>query len=323
LSKGRLTALLSTPNPQAAISIAGDSITAIELSVAKGQSSLSFQQIKSLETGAVVPSMMSPNIADSKFVADALNEVLASYKQRPTRISLVLPDTIAKVTLLSFETVPDHETDLAALIRLKLQKSTPFSLNEAQLSYAACGVDATKQSQFLVAAVQQSVLQEYENICTDVGLQVGCVDLAIFNLINMSICATSAKNADDWLMVHLAHRYNTLAIVRGSQLIFYRNQTSELGNPLDNFIYQTAMYYEDRLGGDGVKRVVFASSSIENPSDILEKVFERSFNTSNTVALEQLGSHIASIIHNARPIPINSLDRLAAPIGILLRDRHD
>ena len=117
-----MTALLSTPNPQAAISIAGDSITAIELSVAKGQSSLSFQQIKSLDTGAVVPSMMSPNIADSKLVATALNEVLSSYKQRPTRIALVLPDTIAKVTLLSFETVPDHEADLAALIKLKLQQ---------------------------------------------------------------------------------------------------------------------------------------------------------------------------------------------------------
>ena len=265
---------------------------------------------------------MSPNITDSKLVAAAPNEVLASYKQRPTRISLVLPDTIAKVTLLSFETVPEHETDLAALIKLKLQKSTPFSLNEAQLSYEACGVDATKQSQFLVTAVQQSVLREYENICTDVGLQVGCVDLASFNLINTGICATSEKKADDWLLVHLAHRYNTLAIIRGNQLIFYRNQTSEFGDSLDNFIYQTAMYYEDRLGGDGVKRVVFASSSIENPSDILENVFERSFKTSDTVALEQLGSQIASIIHNARRIPINSLDRLAAPIGILLRDRH-
>ena len=82
------------------------------------------------------------------------------------------------------------------------------------------------------------------------------------------------------------------------------------------------MYYEDRLGGDGVKHVVFASSSMGNHSDILENVFERSFKSSNTVALEQLGSHISSTIHNAKRIPIDLLDRLAAPIGILLRDRH-
>ena len=135
MSKGLLSALLSTPRPQAAISIAGDSITAVELSVVKGQSSLSVQQIKSLDTGAVVPSMMSPNIADSKAVTTALNEVLASYKRRPTRVSLVLPDTVAKVSLLSLETIPDRETDLAELIKLKVQKSAPFSLNEAQLSY--------------------------------------------------------------------------------------------------------------------------------------------------------------------------------------------
>ena len=91
---------------------------------------------------------------------------------------------------------------------------------------------------------------------------------------------------------------------------------------MDDFIYQTAMYYEDRLGGDGVKQIVFRSSSTENTSDILENVFERSFNTSNTVVLEQLGSHISSTIHNAKRIPIDFLDRLAAPIGILLRDRH-
>jgi len=322
LSKGLLSALLSTPRPQAAISIAGDSITAVELSVVKGQSSLSVQQIKSLDTGAVVPSMMSPNIADSKAVTTALNEVLASYKRRPTRVSLVLPDTVAKVSLLSLETIPDRETDLAELIKLKVQKSAPFSLNEAQLSYELCGVDTTKQSQFLVAAVKQSVLREYEDICTDVGLQVGCVDLASFNLINTSLCSTSEKKSEDWLLVHVAHRYSTLAIVRGSQLIFYRNQASEPGKSLDDFIYQTAMYYEDRLGGDGVKQIVFTSSSTENTSDILENVFERSFNTSNTVVLEQLGSHISSTIHNAKRIPIDFLDRLAAPIGILLRDRH-
>ena len=99
--------MLSTPRPQAAISIAGDSIAAVELSVAKGQLSLSVQQVKSLETGAVVPNMMSPNVADQKSVTTALKEVIGSYKRRPTRVSLVLPDIIAKVTLLSFETVPD------------------------------------------------------------------------------------------------------------------------------------------------------------------------------------------------------------------------
>ena len=322
MSKGLLSTLLSTPRPQAAISIAGDSIAAVELSVAKGQLSLSVQQVKSLETGAVVPNMMSPNVADQKSVTTALKEVIGSYKRRPTRVSLVLPDIIAKVTLLSFETVPDRETDLAELIRLKVQKSAPFSLNEAQLSYEPCGVDTTKQPQFLVVVVQKSVLREYESICDDVGLQVGCVDLASFNLINMSLYATSEKKGDDWLLVQTANQYRTLAIIRGSQLIFHRTQASEPGNSFDNFIYQAAMYYEDRLGGDGVKHVVFASSSMGNHSDILENVFERSFKSSNTVALEQLGSHISSTIHNAKRIPIDLLDRLAAPIGILLRDRH-
>ena len=86
--------------------------------------------------------------------------------------------------------------------------------------------------------------------------------------------------------------------------------------------YEKTVFQCFRMQNPMKKQIVFTSSSAENTSDILENVFERSFNTSDTVVLEQLGAHISSTIHNAKRTPIDLLDRLAAPIGILLRDRH-
>ena len=50
----------------------------------------------------------------------------------------------------------------------------------------------------------------------------------------------------------LAADATTLAILRGEQLMFYRHRTAVDEEPLSALVHQTAMYHEDRLGGDEV-----------------------------------------------------------------------
>ena len=315
--------MFRTPQPQAAISISGDGIAAVGFGGLTGQLSLSVQEVIAFESGSIAPNIMCSNITDPGSVTTALQEVLARYRKRPKRIAMVLPDAIAKVTLLSFDTLPDRDSDLAQLIRLKLQKSAPFSLEEAQLSYIDCGKSPTNQSQLLTVVVHKSVLGEYEKICNDAGLQVGRIDLASFNLINTALFTSRKQQMGDWMLVHAARDYSTVTIVRENQLVFYRTLTAEPSHSLEDFIYQTTMYYEDRLAGNGIEQIVFMTSAIESDSELLEPMFERVFEGSANVIFEQLGKRISVSIDNADSVPIAMLDSLAAPIGILVRDRHN
>lgn len=315
--------MFRTPQAQAAVSISSDGIVTVGFTGLAGQPSLAVQQVKPLGVGAVVPSMMSSNITDPKTVGNVVKEVLKKHKTSPSRIAMVLPDAVAKVTLLTFDKVPEREKDLTQLIKLKMQQSAPFSINDAQLSYRRCGSNSKNQARFLAVVVPKTILGEYENVCSNAGVKVGCVDLASFNLINAALYTSRNNQQDDWMLVHTAHEYNSLAILRGRQLIFYRTQIADPKHSLDDFIYQTTMYYEDRLDGNGMEHVVLAATGIENSLESLEPTFDQSFAGFSNVAFEQLGKRIAGVIKNTESLALSTLDRLAAPIGILVRDRHD
>ncbi len=318
-----LATVFHSSQAQAAISIDSDEIVSVGLTEQLGQLSISSQDVKGLKPGAVVPSMMAANITDPKTVANALETVFKRYKRAPKRIAMVLPDTIAKVTLLSFDAVPDRESDLEQLIRLKMKRSAPFSLDDAQLSYLKCGTNRAKQSQFLVVVVQKTILAEYEDVCSAAALKVGCVDLASFNLINTYLYIHPHRQPVDWMLVHVARYYTTVALVRGAQLIFFRTQAIGPGTSLENFIHQTTMYHEDRLDGNGIERVVFLTTESESKADALEPVLRRAFHDSPKVAFEELGTQILTAIKSEKQLALPTVNRLAAPIGILLRDRHN
>ena len=83
------------------------------------------------------------------------------------------------------------------------------------------------------------------------------------------------------------------------------------------------MYYEDRLNGSGIEQVVFASTGTGSSSESLKMAIEQLFNDSSNVVFERLGKRLAGSIKNTTDLALNTLDNLAAPIGILVRDRHD
>jgi hypothetical protein len=132
--------------------------------------------------------------------------------------------------------------------------------------------------------------------CAEAGAEAGVVDLASLNLINAALASSPGATAGDWLIVHVAPDYATLAIVRDRELIFFRTRQLEGEGDLADVVHQTAMYHEDRLGGAQFVRVVL--SGVE-PLDFR-----------GTAALrDRIG---------AAP---ELLDSLAPAVGVVLRER--
>src|SRR5262249_29000295 len=100
------------------------------------------------------------NIRDRAAVVSALKVVIDAVG-RPRRIGLVVPDPIAKLSILKFQHVPARDQELAELIRWQVKKAAPFALEEAQLTYVT-GATLSDGHEFIVVLARRDIVQEYE-----------------------------------------------------------------------------------------------------------------------------------------------------------------
>jgi len=249
----------NSPPPNVGLEVSPERVTAVLLA-RRGEASVTACATEALPTGAIVPSLLADNVVDRAAVNAAVSRVLERVG-RPKRLALIVPDAAAKVSIVRFENVPSRASDLDQLVRFQVKKAVPFPLEQAQVGYAPC---ADGGRELAVVVMRRDVVESYEALAKQGGAVPGLVDLASFNIINL-VQATDRRMgqvaATDWLLVHLTGQACTLAIVRGQDLVFYRNRISDGQEPLVDLVHQTAMYYEDRLGGRGFGRVVLSAQA--------------------------------------------------------------
>jgi hypothetical protein len=135
------------------------------------------------------------------------------------------------------------------------------------------------------------------------------------------VLATEGRSTPtgDWLLVHIAADYSTMAVVRGSDVISFRTRPSERDDDLADLVHQTAMYHEDRLGGGGFSRVVLAGASLRGPDavDRLRRELEARLGT----RVHPLDFRGAVALRDRIAAAPELLDSLAPAIGLILRER--
>ena len=161
----------------------------------------------------------------------------------------MIPDPVAKVSLVKFQQVPAKAQELDQLIRWQVRKAAPFAIEEAQVSYVD-GAHLADGQEFIVSLARRDIVAEYEALCAEAGAHAGLIDLSTFNVIN-AVLGGSGAPSGDWLLVNVAPEWASMAILRGQDLVFFRSRGSESEGTLADLVHQTAMYYEDRLSGAG------------------------------------------------------------------------
>jgi hypothetical protein len=77
--------------------------------------------------------------------------------------------------------------------------------------------------------------------------------------VNLFLGSADAPTGD-WLVVHLRPDYTSIVIMRGGDVIFFRNRAEGDEASIADLVHQTAMYYEDRLAGQRFTRVFLGGS---------------------------------------------------------------
>ena len=145
------------------------------------------------------------------------------------------------------------------LIRFKLKKNVPFRMEEAQVVYfTSSGTTDPSSLQYWVVVLNHAVLQQYEQLVQSaIDAQCGLVDIATLNIMNLAHAEIRSRSLleQDLLYVNLNRDYISLAITQSSKLTSLRTrpieQDSDRMTAAMDEIHPTAMYYQDKLGGQG------------------------------------------------------------------------
>lgn len=310
--------LFQTPAPDVAVEIDHTHVAAARIAWRGNQPVIAAHANEPLPNGLITPGLAALNITDVPALAQILTKAFAQLGGgRPSRVSLVVPDTVAKVSLLKLEKVPARAADLQEIVRWQIRKTAPFPIEQAVLSISPGARGADGGSEFVVALSRTDVIQQYEQACLMAGANAGLVDLSTFGVLN-SVLASAAAPSGDWLLVHVTDTYLTLAVIRDQALLFFRNRGEEEGS-LADLIHQTAMYYEDRLEGQGFARVLIAGAArLPGGAESVRRGLEERLR----VSVESVDPRSAAGLQDRIGASAELLDVLSPLVGMLLRDRR-
>ena len=316
---GLLDSLREATSPGVAVELAADHVSAASLETRSGAPVISVHATEPLPAGALVPSLTSANVINRQVVTTALERVL-ERTGNPRRVGLVIPDLVAKVSLVRFEHVPSRTSDLDQLVRWQVRKTAPFPIEEAQVSYAR-GLKAADGQEFVVSLARRAVIEEYEGLLAETGAHAGIVDLATFNVINAALAA--APPTGDWLLVHVSADYASIAILRGLHLIFFRNRATDGEGTLADVVHQTAMSYEDRLQGAGFTRAFLTGATGANARQNADaEELRRGLQERLQRPIETVDASRAAALTDRISASPALLDTLAPLVGLLVRGRE-
>ena len=182
--------LFTTPPPDVAVEIDHTHVAAARIAGRGNQQVIVAHASEALPPGAVVPGLAALNMPDVPVVAQAVGRVLAQLGgPKPTRVALVVPDTVAKVSSLRLEKVPSRAADLQEIVKWQVKKTAPFPIEHAVVSVSPGALSADGASEFVVSLSRADVIHQYEQACVMAGVHAGLVDLSTFSVINSIVAS--------------------------------------------------------------------------------------------------------------------------------------
>ena len=184
---------------------------------------------KPLQGAAIRPSLRPGNVADAASVSTCVRAALESMatlgKDRSRYITVVIPDTAARVLLLDFDEFPNKPAEALAVVRFRLKKLLPFEVESGVVSYQVMSA-ARGAIRVLAVAIPCDVLAEYEGVVTAAGYLPGAV-------LPSTLAALAGVDDPETpaLVINAGPEVVTTAIVHGDVVLLHR--TIELaGDPL-------------------------------------------------------------------------------------------
>lgn len=228
--------------PPAAVELAPEGVLAAALP-GKGQAPV--YAFEPLKAGALVPGIGEPNVRAAEAVANAIRSTLGQVSPRTRAVTLILPDTVVRVFVLDFDSLPNKAAEAFPVLRFRLRKMVPFDVEHAAVSYQVLS-DSKSELKVLAAVIPNDILQEYETAVRAAGYEPGTV-------LPSSLAALAGIDSlEAVLTASFSGLALTTSITNGNDLLLYRtlDLPEDPGLRLSEVrrgVAVAAAYYEDKL----------------------------------------------------------------------------
>jgi type IV pilus assembly protein PilM len=229
--------------PPAAVEVAPEGVLA---AAAPGGGEDAVFAFVPLEPGVLVPSVDAPNLHPPEALSAAIRSALGEVSPRTRAVTLVLPDSLVRIFMLDFDSIPAKTAEAVSVVRFRLRKMVPFDVEHAGVTYQLLSQTQTERK-VLAAVIPGPILAEYEAAVRTAGYEPGAV-------LSSSLAALESVDGMEAVMAaNLSALALTTTITNGQDLLLYR--TLELPSDPHQRRYEiqrgvavASAYYEDRLG---------------------------------------------------------------------------
>ncbi|MGH9327785.1 MAG: hypothetical protein ACRD2B_14040 [Terriglobia bacterium] len=175
--------------------------------------------VESLSSGVLDPSPIQPNITKPDLLARALQAVTQTVRNGGGRLGLLLPDAVARVSVVSFGTLPAKSAELKALLNWRIKETLGFAPEDAQISWQTSHTEAG-MVEFLLVAIKRNVLRQYE-------ASLKALHAAPVLILPVTLALLALLPGDEPGVQLLTHAYSgwvTHVVVEGNRLRLWRNR---------------------------------------------------------------------------------------------------
>ncbi len=164
------------------ISVSNDNISIVELE--RGGREYRIKDIKSFDSkGCIKLSLTDANITNPVLFKKAIKTIVGNKRRC---VSLSIPDASVKTALLELESTPSKKSELEKLIRWKMEKSLPFFVEDAKMSYQIIKKDGVENNNsILVSLIKKDVLYQYEELLKISGIEPVYINSSSFHIFNL------------------------------------------------------------------------------------------------------------------------------------------
>jgi type IV pilus assembly protein PilM len=203
---------------------------------------------QALPPGSLLPGIGEPNLRAPEAIAAAIRTALGDVSARTRSVTLILPDTVVRVFVLDFDSLPPKPVEALPVLRFRLRKMVPFDVEHAGVSYQVLSESKT-ECKVLAAVIPGAILAEYEAAVRAAGYEPGAVLPASLAALEAS---DSTQALDAVMGANLSAIALTTFIMNGRSLLLYRTVDLPLDRALaieevQRGIAVAAAYFEDKL----------------------------------------------------------------------------
>lgn len=263
---------LSAPlMPRTALSITESHLALVELSRRGGGFEPRRLAVQRLPEGLVCASLIEPNIADeSAFAEQLLLTAEQAQLKGKLKLSVTLPEGTTRSFVVTLDQEPSSRAELEQMLDWKISRSigNPGSGSSGNSSSSKAGemrvmhqrlTPLAGQSRWLVAAVHEQVVGQYERVLKQLGWQAGAILPQHLGEAQWLVRA-GVSTQEDQALVSVHPRGFVAVIVRGAEPLLVREVSCEPHEREDE-LYRLTIFYRDRFNPTGsLSRILIIGS---------------------------------------------------------------